>query len=170
MQENKFLDAPLIHPYNAPKYHASLVRAQQYAYRMDRILLWAAAEDQPQHRDHLLLSEEELAAKREEWSMLHDQKTSGVMGLLPLTIGMPLRITQTECAAGSTARARHPAAPESPVSHSLSFSLILSHSLSFYAKSLQSLYLSQVHSIFNLLYCLCLSYIVYYSTCYLFLV
>ena len=57
MRHVKFLDAPLIHPYNAPKYHASLIRAQQYAFRTGRILLWAAAEDQPCHPDHTGLSQ-----------------------------------------------------------------------------------------------------------------
>jgi len=96
MQHAKFLDAPLIHPYNAPKYHASLIRAQQYAFRTGRILLWAAAEDQPCHPDHTGLSQEDLETKRAEWSMFHDQKTGGVMGLQPLAINMPLRITQTD--------------------------------------------------------------------------
>ena len=35
----KFSDAPLIHPWNAPKYHASLVRARRYARNTNRILL-----------------------------------------------------------------------------------------------------------------------------------
>ena len=96
MLQVKFLDAPLIHPYNAPKYHASLIRAQQYAFRTGRILLWAAAEDQPCHPDHTCLSPEELDGKRAEWSMFHDQKTGGIMGLQPLAINMPLRITQTD--------------------------------------------------------------------------
>ena len=96
IQEAEFVEAPLIPAFNAPKYHASMVRAQQYAYRTKRILLWAVAEDQPQHPDHLLLTEEELEAKRQEWSMYHDQQTSGVMGLMPLAIGMPLRITATD--------------------------------------------------------------------------
>ena len=96
MLQVKFLDAPLIHPYNAPKYHASLIRAQQYAFRTGRILLWAAAEDQPCHPDHTCLSAEELDGKRAEWCMLHDQRTGGIMGLQPLAINMPLRITQTD--------------------------------------------------------------------------
>ena len=95
MSHAKFLDAPLIHPFNAPKYHASLVRAQQYAFRTGRILLWAAAEDQPCHPEHTSLSEEDLERKRQEWSTFHDQKTNGIMGLQPLAINMPLRITQT---------------------------------------------------------------------------
>mgnify|MGYP006243723367 CR=1 FL=1 len=56
MQPTKFLDAPLIHPFNAPKYHASLIRAKQYAFRTGRILLWAPAEDQPCHPDHTTLT------------------------------------------------------------------------------------------------------------------
>ena len=96
MQPTKFLDAPLIHPFNAPKYHASLIRAKQYAFRTGRILLWAPAEDQPCHPDHTTLTDEELAVKRQEWSMLHDQKTSGIMGIQPLATNMPMRITNTD--------------------------------------------------------------------------
>ena len=80
----KFSDAPLIHPWNAPKYHASLVRARRYARDTNRILLWVVCEDSPIHSDLKTLPEEELNIKRKEWAMYHDQKTSGIMGLLPL--------------------------------------------------------------------------------------
>ena len=43
----KFADAPLIHPWNAPKYHASFVRARLCARRTQQLLLWAIAEDTP---------------------------------------------------------------------------------------------------------------------------
>ena len=55
----KFSDAPLIHPWNAPKYHASLVRARSYARRTDRILLWVVCEDTPKHSDYRTLPEED---------------------------------------------------------------------------------------------------------------
>ena len=92
----KFSDAPLIHPWNAPKYHASLVRARRYARDTNRILLWVVCEDLPIHSDLKTLPEEELNSKRREWARYHDQKTSGVMGLLPLVKNMPLRITATD--------------------------------------------------------------------------
>ncbi len=92
----KFADAPLIHPWNAPKYHAALVRAREYARRTARLLLWAVAEDTPMSAEHRNLDDAELDAKRREWAMYHDQKTAGVMGLLPCVWNMPLRITVTD--------------------------------------------------------------------------
>ena len=94
-EEDKFADAPLISQFNEPKYFTSIVRAQQYAIRTKRMLLWAVAEDRPLHPDHTSLEEDELNRKREEWLQYHDQKTNGTMGLLPLIKGMPLRITET---------------------------------------------------------------------------
>ena len=96
--DRKFADAPLIHPWNAPKYHASLVRARLYARKTQQILLWAVAEDTPTSAEHRSLSSEELDAKRAEWAMYHDQKTSGIMGFLPCVRNMPYRITQTDMA------------------------------------------------------------------------
>ena len=92
----KFVDAPLIHPWNTPKYHASLVRARHYARRTQKILLWVVCEDTPVSVELRVLSDEDKDQKRKEWSMYHDQKTGGIMGLLPCVKNMPLRITQTD--------------------------------------------------------------------------
>ena len=59
----KFADAPLIHPWNAPKYHASLVRARLYAKRTQQVLLWCVAEDTPWTTEHRNLLPEELDTK-----------------------------------------------------------------------------------------------------------
>ena len=55
----KFSDAPLIHPWNGPKYHAALVRARLFARQNGRILLWVVGEDTPLHSDHKMLPEED---------------------------------------------------------------------------------------------------------------
>ena len=60
----KFTHAPLIHPWNQPKDHTSLVRAHQYAGDTNRILLWVVCEDLPIHSDLTTLPEEELNNKR----------------------------------------------------------------------------------------------------------
>ena len=70
----KFSDAPLIHPWNAPKYHASLVRARRYARDTKQILLWVVAQDTPIHVDLKTLPDDELTLKRQEWMKEHDQK------------------------------------------------------------------------------------------------
>ena len=35
-----------------------------------------------------------LYAKRRRWLEFHDQKTGGIMGLLPLIKGLPVRLTE----------------------------------------------------------------------------
>jgi hypothetical protein len=91
----KFADAPFIHPNNAPRYHASQIRARNYAQRTRKMLLWVIAEDKPLHRDLTSLAPADLHRRKQQWMTLHDQQTSGVMGLQPLAEGMPLRITST---------------------------------------------------------------------------
>ena len=45
------------------------------------------------------LTPEDLARLRNNWLQLHDKLTAGIMGLLPLVRGMPMRLTGTENAA-----------------------------------------------------------------------
>ena len=92
----KFEAAPLINIFNEPKYHASILRARKYAETKKQILLWLIALDKPTHPDHTALSEEALKAKKTEWLRLHDQKTGGIMGCLPLVKDLPLRLTETK--------------------------------------------------------------------------
>ena len=96
INENRFDDAPYIHQWNAPKYHAAHLRARHYAQRTQRILLWVVAEDKPLHKDHTTCTEAALQAKKIQWLLRHDQETGGIMGLMPLIKGMPLRITTTQ--------------------------------------------------------------------------
>ena len=49
----------------------------------------------PLHRDDLALDREKLDAKRKRWLTFHDQQTSGILGLLPLVKGLPVRLTAT---------------------------------------------------------------------------
>jgi hypothetical protein len=53
------------------------------------------AHDTPLHRDDLALSKDQLDAKRKRWLTFHDQQTSGILGLLPLVKGLPVRLTTT---------------------------------------------------------------------------
>ena len=39
------------------------------------------------------LDEDALTEKRKRWLQAHDQKTGGIMGLLPLVKGLPVRLT-----------------------------------------------------------------------------
>ena len=91
----QFADAPLTSPFNAPRYHASQIRARNYVQRTGKLLVWLVAQDKPLHKDHTSLEPAELHRRKQEWMTLHDQQTAGIMGLQPLAEGMPLRITQT---------------------------------------------------------------------------
>ena len=42
-----FLQAPFVHPFNAPKYHAQQLRAVNFANAMGRRVLWIVATDKP---------------------------------------------------------------------------------------------------------------------------
>ena len=45
------------------------------------------------HISHEALDRSALNAKRKRWLEFHDQKTGGIMGLLPLIKGLPVRLT-----------------------------------------------------------------------------
>ena len=42
-----FAQAPFVHPFNAPKYHAQQLRAVNFAKAMGRRVLWIVATDKP---------------------------------------------------------------------------------------------------------------------------
>ena len=45
---------------------------------------------------HEALGEDALDAKRRRWLGFHDQQTGGIMGLLPLVRGLPVRLTHPD--------------------------------------------------------------------------
>jgi hypothetical protein len=45
---------------------------------------------------HEALEKDALDAKRRRWLGFHDQQTGGIMGLLPLVSGLPVRLTHPE--------------------------------------------------------------------------
>ena len=94
-QQAPFDDAPYIHPHNIPKYAAIQHRATLFARLRSRCIHWVVAEDQPLHRDDQALSEDALNEKRSRWLTYQDQRTAGMMGLLPLVLGLPVRLTET---------------------------------------------------------------------------
>ena len=93
----RFADAPYIHAFNEPKYHASQIRALHFARARKTIVLWFFAEDRPLTQHSEILGEAmDLNERRKQWSRYHEMKTGGIMGLQPLVHDMPLRITQTD--------------------------------------------------------------------------
>ena len=93
--QKPFTDAPYLHPFNQPRYHALLLRSVLYARSNKRILLWYQAVDNPYQGVDECLRGEALQRRRQAWLQYSDDKTAGMMGLLPLVRGMPMKCTNT---------------------------------------------------------------------------
>ena len=93
-QEEIFLDAPYIHQNNEPKYHALLLRAQEYAKRHRLHCLWFQAVDRFCAAAEVPKDPQKAEAKRMRMLQFHDQKTAGMPGLCPLYKGLNLRVTE----------------------------------------------------------------------------
>jgi hypothetical protein len=87
--------APFIHPQNVPKHAALLQREQVFAEERGLLATWVVAHDTPLHRVDLRLEQEQLDPKRKRWLSFHDQKTAGILGLMPLVKGLPVRLTDS---------------------------------------------------------------------------
>ena len=67
----------------------------EFAKQRQLCVNWVTAHDKPLHQDDQALTEEVLNKKRERWLSYHDQQTAGIMGLLPLVRGLPMRLTDS---------------------------------------------------------------------------
>ena len=94
--ETPFSNAPYVHPFNAPKYHAQQLRALNFAKSTSKQLLWTVAYDVPVTTEDASLSKEQLESMRERWRQLHDKQTVGMPGLFPLVHNLPVYFTATE--------------------------------------------------------------------------
>ena len=88
-----FASAPAIYSFNVPRYFTTQVRARRFAAIRELPITWMYAKDVPLHRDDLELSEEALNHKMLSWLRRHDQDTSHLASVLPLVIGLPVRLT-----------------------------------------------------------------------------
>ena len=95
-KEMPFIHAPYIHPFNAPKYNAQLLRSVKYAKGLNKRLLWVRAFDLPLAEEDKGLNAGELERRRRQWLQIHDKKTGGIMGLMPLVHDLPMRLTDTK--------------------------------------------------------------------------
>ena len=94
-EEKPFTDAPYLHPFNHPRYHALLLRAVRFARAHGRVLIWYRCEDKPYKGVDDSLRGEQLERRRQTWLKYSDDKTAGIVGLLPLVRVVPLRCTDT---------------------------------------------------------------------------
>ncbi len=89
-----FADAPFVHPFRAPSYHAQHLRSLNFAHAHNRQLIWVVADDRLQTKEKDRSVEQEQARK-DRWLEYHDRFTNGIPGILPLVLGLPIRFTST---------------------------------------------------------------------------
>ncbi|CAE8629629.1 unnamed protein product, partial [Polarella glacialis] len=94
-EQEPFVSAPFVTPYNQPKYSALQYRAMKFAKAHNRQLLWIKAWDKPLAKEDRALRGEALERQRLHWLRFHDQQTAGIMGLLPAVRELPVRFTET---------------------------------------------------------------------------
>jgi hypothetical protein len=92
--EEPFTSAPYVHPFRHPSYHATQLRALDFAKAAGRRLHWVTAHDQLKAAGASVRSaKEEL--RKERWLEFHDRFTGGIPGLLPLVVDLPIRFTES---------------------------------------------------------------------------
>ena len=92
-----FLRAPYVHQNNTPTYHAMLLRAVEEAKRGTdgaKHILWVRAQDRPHNPKEIAKNPALVDEKRNRFLQKNDQHTAGIPGLLPLYMGMQVRVTE----------------------------------------------------------------------------
>ena len=92
--EEPFANAPFVHPFRHPSYHAQQLRAINFAKTTQKRLLWIVAFDRPS-KDVSVLPKEKQELRKERWLEFHDRFTSGIPGVFPCVLDLPVRFTQT---------------------------------------------------------------------------
>jgi len=95
--QEPFLSAPYVHRNNEPKFHAMLLRSVEFAKRGPdgpKHILWVQAHDKIENVREISSNPQTLKKKMERFLQFHDQKTSGIPGLLPLYVNACMRLTE----------------------------------------------------------------------------
>ena len=90
-----FAIGPALYNFNVPKFFAILLRARHFAKEHNLQITWCYANDAPRHPEDRELQRDALDKKRASWLKRHDQDTSHLTSILPLAVGMPMRLTDT---------------------------------------------------------------------------
>ena len=94
-QEPPYSSAPALYSFNVPKYFSIQLRAREFAKQHGKQLAWCHAIDVPLHPEDRELDKEALDRKLAGWLQRHDQETSNLPSLIPLAVGMPIRLTDS---------------------------------------------------------------------------
>ena len=89
-----FLSAPYINRNNRPKYHATFLRAEEWAKKRCLYRLWFFAQDTPCNPRELGPNKNAVAKKLTRFLTFHEQETAGLPGLNMLCKGLPVRMTE----------------------------------------------------------------------------
>ena len=92
--KDPFGDAPFVHPFRHPAYHAQQLRSLNFAKAKNRRLLWITAHDVIKKSDAAMTKDKE-ELRKEQWLRFHDRFTNGIPGLLPLVLDLPIRFTDS---------------------------------------------------------------------------
>ncbi|CAE7860116.1 esrp2 [Symbiodinium microadriaticum] len=94
-QQPPYDRAPMLHPFNVPRYRTLTLRAKTFAAATGQQLCWSFAADYPLWEESRSWSREKLQQKRVAWLQFHDQKTAHLNSVLPLIRDLPVRLTET---------------------------------------------------------------------------
>jgi len=94
VHQEPFVSGPYIHRNNEPKYHAVLLRAEEFAKQERLYRIWFAALDKPCNPREVAEDPKQLNKKLERFLQFHDQRTAGIPGLCPLFVGLRMRVTE----------------------------------------------------------------------------
>ena len=92
--KDPFTDAPFVHPFRAPSYHAQHLRSVHFARARQQHLLWIVAHDKLLNHDRPVRPGQ-TETRRERWLEYHERFTNGIPGLLPLVLDLPVRFTDS---------------------------------------------------------------------------
>ena len=91
VREEKFVTAPAIFPNNDIKYEVTKTRARIYASTRNQAITWCQAKDIP---NAAVLSDKPcIVQDKLQWLKRHDRDCGDLYGMLPLTPGMPVALT-----------------------------------------------------------------------------
>ena len=85
-----FNTAAYVHPFRYPSAHAQQLRAIAFAKEKRQRLLWTTAFDKPKQDGEARFKGARGEELQEEWLQLPVARTSGIPGLLPLVVDLPV--------------------------------------------------------------------------------
>ena len=96
LHEPPYTEAPAMYSFNVARYCSMQLRSRGYTRRNRQQLSGCCSNDVPLHPADRDLNAKKLTAKLTSWLSRHDRGARHFPGLLGLTVGMPMRLTDTD--------------------------------------------------------------------------